>query len=92
VKRRTNRVISEGCTKIEAPRIMPTTIAVAWESPIERRREEVIEWGETAAILSWRQAGFANCVKAASEGAAFHSPLLRPIRRVALLVAHRLPA
>src|SRR6516162_7604537 len=32
----TQRVISEGWTKIEAPMIVPTTIAVAWIRPMER--------------------------------------------------------
>src|ERR1017187_9235830 len=30
------RLISEGCTKIEAPTIMPTTMAVAWRSQMGR--------------------------------------------------------
>src|SRR5438094_346640 len=29
-------VITEGCTKIDAPMMMPTTSAVAWSSVIER--------------------------------------------------------
>ena len=35
------RVISDGWTKIDAPTIVPTTIAVACVSPRERRREAV---------------------------------------------------
>src|SRR5262245_56371092 len=35
------RVISDGCTKIDAPMIVPTTIAVACVSPSERRRSPV---------------------------------------------------
>src|SRR5205807_7142006 len=31
------RVISDGWIKIDAPTMIPTTRAVAWESPIERR-------------------------------------------------------
>jgi hypothetical protein len=35
------RVISDGWTKIDAPTIVPTTIAVACVSPRERRRAAV---------------------------------------------------
>src|SRR6266550_4003038 len=35
---RISPVISEGCTKIDAPMIVPTTIAVARTRPMERRR------------------------------------------------------
>ena len=37
------RVISDGCRKIDAPMIVPTTIAVAWVRPSERRRGPVTE-------------------------------------------------
>src|SRR5271169_253927 len=30
------RLISEGCTKMEAPMMMPTTMAVAWSNPMGR--------------------------------------------------------
>src|SRR4029453_1583949 len=35
----TARLTSDGCTKIDEPTIVPTTIAVAWVSPIERVRD-----------------------------------------------------
>ena len=34
---RISPVITDGCTKIEAPMMVPTTMAVARPSPIERR-------------------------------------------------------
>jgi hypothetical protein len=34
------RVISDGWTKIDAPMIVPTTIAVAWVRPRDGRRED----------------------------------------------------
>src|SRR5919198_5444275 len=37
----TARLTSDGCTKIDAPTIVPTTIAVAWVRPIERDREDI---------------------------------------------------
>ncbi len=36
---RISPVITDGCTKMDAPTIVPTTIAVARTSPIERLRE-----------------------------------------------------
>jgi hypothetical protein len=35
------RVISDGCTMIDAPMIVPTTIAVVCVSPSERRRPPI---------------------------------------------------
>ena len=32
----TARLTSDGCTKIDEPTMVPTTIAVAWVSPMER--------------------------------------------------------
>src|SRR5437870_5584718 len=34
----TRRLISDGCTKIDAPMMMPTTMAVARNSPMDRVR------------------------------------------------------
>src|SRR2546423_3134908 len=34
----TARLTSDGCTKIDEPTMVPTTIAVAWVSPMLRRR------------------------------------------------------
>ena len=39
----TSRVISEGCTKIDVPMIVPMTIAVACGRPIAR-----VSWGVAA--------------------------------------------
>src|SRR5215831_15903764 len=47
------RVISDGCTKIDAPMIVPTTIAVAWVRPRERRRVPVIERRTRGPLGSW---------------------------------------
>jgi hypothetical protein len=35
----TARLTSDGCTKIDEPTIVPTTIAVAWVRPMERVRD-----------------------------------------------------
>src|SRR5215472_47715 len=40
----TARLTSDGCTKIDEPTMVPTTIAVAWTRPIDRvRAPEVLE-------------------------------------------------
>src|SRR5450432_352026 len=49
------RLISEGCTKMEAPMMIPTTMAVACKRPMGRRSEEPVSGaGKMGKSLSQR--------------------------------------